>query len=765
MEHSGKKNTVIIIVGILIALVTFPINDWSFGAGIDPPLKWVFSHFYETGFNNAQYLTFPHGPLAFLMYPLSNTIVITTIFTLFLKITLFYLVLELQKEKSWKQWVQAIISVYLISVLAGFNQLLIAVILCSYFLYFNESKRFYKIFAFLLTAIALYVKSYVAILTGLFGVSFIIYELYQNRNWKQFIIDGATLFGLMYLIWLFIFESFSGFLDYLYGITQLAQDNSSAAAYYPENNWFYLIIFLITVITIPLITKTKKSFYFSILLIPAFFGAWKHGMAREDIFHVNGLFVFVVIVYLLYLSFEYSKRLRTIVFVGLGLYLFSLNTVNSINYTEAKYSWFGLDNFYSYAFNYSKTNNTLQKETTELLNTNRLPEDIRKEIGTATVDIYPWDYSIAAVNHLNWKPRPVLHSYASYTHWLDQKNANHFKSDAAPEYIIWERNKISTDLNEGIYNSIDNRYLLNDEPQTFIELLKNYESISKTDKFLILKKRKQKLNVYSNISPDQKVKFNKWIPVPGDSESHLRVKVDFTPATSQKMKSFFYKDEQYWILLKLKTGEIHKYRFVPKNAVDGLWIAPYLYDDYITSNQQVKEIQFISSGSVNNEITINWEVVSFKDKTHVLDFFQAKKTKKTANQILYRNKSLEKLPKELRARKHQYSKPFILSCDSLPEGETNLSVQFKINTLNVNPKNLKLVISVEGEQNIWKGIPISPQIINHGNESIITGHLTYDNIHNSDLIKVYVINDESSIYQMSRFEIIITNGHSLNLHN
>lgn len=749
----SKKNIVVIIVGILIALITFPVNDWSFDVGIDPPLKWVFSHFAEIGFRNAQHLNFPHGPLAFFMYPLSNTIVITTIFTLFLKITLFYFVLEMQKEKSWKQWVQAILTVYFISVLAGFNQLLIAVILCSYFLYFIEPKRFYKVFAFLLTAFALYVKSYVAILTGLFAVSFIIYELYQNRNWKQFIIDALTLFSLMYIIWLFIFESFTGFFNYLYGMTQLAQDNSSAAAYYPENNWLYLSLFLITVIAIPLIGRSKKSIFFSILLIPAFFGAWKHGMAREDIFHVNGLYVFVVIVYLLYLSFEYSKRLLTIIFVGIGLYFFSLNALNAVNYSEAKYSWFGLNNIYNYAFHFSELKTENQKVTNKKLEINKLPESIRAEIGNATVDIYPWDYSIAAINNLNWSPRPVLHSYASYTHWLDKKNADHFKSDSSPEYIIWECNKITNDVNDGTYNSIDNRYLLNDEPQTLIEILRKYESVSKTEKFLILKKLKNPYDTKVTTSTVEKTKMNQWIAVPETSTSLQRVKIEFTKGTSQKTKSLFYKDEQYWILYKLNTGEIHKYRFVPKNAVDGLWIAPYLFDKYITANQQVKEIQIVSSGLKNSDLNLKWEQISFDDKTFVINFFKAIKTNKTANQVLFHN---DEINSKLQIVKEKYSKSFTLSCDSLPEGEIDVSVQFKINPLITNPKDLKLVMSIDGEQNIWKGVAVSPQIINHENDNIIVGQLNYTNVQNNDEIKIYVINDGSSNYLIGNFEIIIT---------
>ena len=66
-----------IIICLLVIIGTFIENDWSFRNGIDSPLSWVFNFLYETGPTLGKHIVFPHGPLAFLMYPLPENIGLT----------------------------------------------------------------------------------------------------------------------------------------------------------------------------------------------------------------------------------------------------------------------------------------------------------------------------------------------------------------------------------------------------------------------------------------------------------------------------------------------------------------------------------------------------------------------------------------------------------------------------------------------------------------------------------------------------------------
>ena len=70
-----------------------------------------------------------------------------------------------------------------------------------------------------------------------------------------------------------------------------------------------------------------------------------------------------------------------------------------------------------------------------------LPEKIRTVIGRSSVDVMPWETSIAVLNGLNYQARPIPQSYSAYTPWLDQQNANFLNSTNAPNYIIFARAK------------------------------------------------------------------------------------------------------------------------------------------------------------------------------------------------------------------------------------------------------------------------------------------------------------------------------------
>jgi hypothetical protein len=44
------------------------------------------------------------------------------------------------------------------------------------------------------------------------------------------------------------------------------------------------------------------------------------------------------------------------------------------------------------------------------------PEDsLIEAVGEKTVDIFPWEISLAHAYNMNWKPRPVMQSYVAYT--------------------------------------------------------------------------------------------------------------------------------------------------------------------------------------------------------------------------------------------------------------------------------------------------------------------------------------------------------------
>lgn len=57
------------LLAIFAILIAFPKPDLDITIGIDSPLAWVFNYLFDNELIKGKNIIFPHGPLAFFMYP------------------------------------------------------------------------------------------------------------------------------------------------------------------------------------------------------------------------------------------------------------------------------------------------------------------------------------------------------------------------------------------------------------------------------------------------------------------------------------------------------------------------------------------------------------------------------------------------------------------------------------------------------------------------------------------------------------------------
>lgn len=768
----------VLLLGIAVIIGTFPENDWSFGVGIDQPLSWAFNHIYQEGFDIGKNIIFTHGPLAFLMYPQPNNVLLVTIVFSLLKILLVLTISFLFDTKNNFKWLLIFATAYLICILSDINHLIISNIILLFCNYFNTENLIYKITAFILTAFALYIKSYVAIVSLMICISFVLYYLISDRNnFKKAIFDIALLSVLTILIWCLMYGTFFGVSEYFIGMFHLAQDNSSAASTYPYNNWILLTAFLLITFSIPIINKNKKSFFYGTLTAMSLFAAWKHGMAREDSPHVLGFLSSTIITLLLFVVFNKNNLFKNLLLSIIAIFLLFFNIKNYINYDVYRSDIPSINNFIEFITDYSHLKEKSIIETKNKIRSNQLPLTVRDSIRQSTVDIYPWDYSIIAANCFNWQPRRVLQ--LPFNHWLDNKNAEHFNSENAPEFIIWQLDKGTQDLNGGSFNSIDNRYLLNDEPLTIIEFLRHYNKFYADNKFLVLKKRNTPILSKSHVLNTVKSHWGEWIDIPENHKSLLRAKLQFTRPLAQRLKSFLYKDEQFWVYLKLQNDVIHKYRIVPKNAVDGIWINPYILDSI--SHYEVKQISFKSSNQyiISEDITIRFENFEFNnDPEYVFNFFNIKDSKDsilltsinnfekhshphwdnlTGNDISQLSNSGKK---SYILKPNAYSTTFTFQMDSLPMKRLKIATDCWINASNYKYKNsVSLILSIDDKNGkiLWKGISIDEQLLGNKEWYPISNYIQYENIKLNSTLKIYLWNNSDQEILIDDFRVIVNN--------
>jgi hypothetical protein len=772
-----------VLLGIIIAISTFPSINLSYNIGIDAPMMWISSFFFDNQWEVVKNVIFPHGPLAFLVYPTGSNIELAIGAELFLKVLLTIQVVRLIEDTQSLKWLISFFTAYTIILLSNFIFLIIFSIALSYCNYFNTSKNRDKYIAFFLTGFAFYIKSYVGIISCMISGSFLLYYWIGTKKYKTFLIDALTLLSFIFVLWFGIHGTLSGFFRYCFGLFNLAQDNSSAAAYYPTNNWTYLVPFLGFTFAYPFIYRSPKSLFFAAITTLSLFAAWKHGMAREDVYHIRGTFSYALIVFLIFYIFNQKQHLSFLVFGGAVLALFHLNMHNAYAYQTRAYVLFdGLHNFTEYVQNLSAIKERSKKASLTNIKSNRLPESVVQQIGNSTVDVYPWDYTIIPANDFNFQPRPILQSYAAYTSWLDLQDAEHFESKLAPEYLIWDLNKITTGLDIGTMSSLDYRHLLNDEPQTIITLLKQYELWYNDANYLVYKRRTTPLNTTTNILQEDTSTWGKWIKTPSNSSVLLRAKLSFDKSFLQSLKSFFYKDEQFYIYMKFSDGTVQKYRIVPKNAVDGLWINPFVIDPANPYKQEsVVAIAFDASNKkiLADKLEVAWESINFPNVPNYPDLFFGKtkppypiwtKTIQTFEQPMDSSWSavpINTIVKEeafggknaLRVTAFSYSCSYEIALDSNlvnKKLQITSSCWAKGGNLEAS-KTMVLVctINYEKENLLWEGQKLHKHILDETTWNCINQTIHYQPKVEGEKLKVYFWNNSAESILIDDFQLTV----------
>lgn len=614
-----------VLLAVLASVLTFPVYAPVFSNGIDPPLSWVFNYLIDGNIALGKDIIFPHGPLAFIMYPLviGNNFQIALIIHLILRIILAFCIIQINEDNTIiKVFLKTIASVLLLSSL---DTLLVitGIVISGSYQYLKNKKTGWLLSALILTSFALFIKAFVGIVCVSIVVMLFLLLVFDgirnSREWR-FVWFIPVLPIIAVLIWVSLYGTLSGLVRYFYGMFQLAGDNSAAVAYYPENDWIVLgVAFALILSLFVLHFKNRKVLRFMILLAPALFAVWKYGMAREDYLHSGMLFLFVLtIAVFIMLSVERLKILSITLSLAI-VFLFYLNLKNSFYFEPPSLSFNGFSNLYYLATDYKSIIDTCEKGSERNIKRNRLDENLRKEIGESSTDIYPWDYSFIPANNFNWRPRPVLQSYACYTPWLDLENAKHFNSSKAPDFLVWELRKITHDIHNGTFEGIDGRYLFNDQPEAVLSILANYKIVNRQGGIfpvLVFKKRDNPLILNRKSLGEVKTGWNQWIDVPKTKEGLIRFKVLIERNLLGSVKSFLYKDESCYIYYYLTNGQIRMFRIVPKNAAQGLWVNPLPMNG--ESNFEEAEVSKImlrcsNPGLMKSELTGTWENIILTD--------------------------------------------------------------------------------------------------------------------------------------------------------
>lgn len=779
--------------------MSFPKLSPVLETGLDGPANFAFNYFFANGIQTGVDVIFTYGPLGFLKapLPLGNNLGYAILILSVMRLLFAFLLLYLGKLINPQKWMLHFFIVLILSQLVSFDLTLLGIIIIS-LLICKEKKQngIWFFVAMFFTILGVLIKASLGITSLLIIFSFLVLDYYDKRSFRSAIIFlfGSSL--LFLLIWILLYGNFYGILNYFYGTFQLIKGNSSAVALHPYNNWLIVILFILIFLLLPFFIKDKRIYFLYGLLLLSVFAFWKYSFSREENFHLKSLLDYLILFFAIVLIYSKNIKALHLALMGVCLMLYYMNMDFTEKYKiDDRVNFIGINNFISATAGYDEWIESCNNQTERNLLPKILENDILTYIDNKTIDIYPWDYSYIAANDLNWIPRPLIQCYAAYTSWLDRLNADHFASSKAPDFMLWELSKKNVGDEFG---DIDERYLLNDEPNTIYQLLNKYKIIRK-DRQLLLLERTEKNNLSEPvIISSEESMWNEWIKVPDVNDGILRVKFYCKGNLLRIFRNLIYKDAAFFIEYKLENEKIYKYRIVPENAKDGIWINPLLIkvsDEYI--EPLVTAIRF--SNSVNSlmkdDIHIDWELIKIDpdrsieiiladsnliNEKYLSAFSIFGKNSVSENLIIGFNdfediyegwsENKDKLSKVL-----SYSGDYSIKLDTANSFSPSYSIS--IGDLSFPPSstiNIKasvfayltkggegnIVITVENGSNIkyWNAVNLQElSIPNVWNKIGIDKNLPHD-LKPSDVIKIYVWNNGYNDFYVDDFEVKIENA-------
>jgi len=432
--------------------------------------------------------------------------------------------------------------------------------------------------AVLLSIMPMVKFSYVAI--AIFGMLVIIGVM---LFYKRFVSALASLltFGIATCgFWVLLGQK----LEYLglffkYGLEQ-ASGYSEAMAFGLENtkhmlqffpNLLFGIIFcaLCAVGLFWALRNNKLKAFALFVGVSLLFLTWKESFVRADghtlLFYNGAVFAIAYIVYVFgkekfEAKIAFPKKFQYLPNICLVVFLAAQMFVNGIYFCSYNQLLNDAKNVYKSAKEY-------QENIEELRTSYEWFEPLATNIENGdTVDVLPWDISLLYAYSLNYNPRLSVQSYSDYTEELDTGTANGFSSTNAPDKLIYD------------FTTIDGRYPIFDEPQTFRTILNNYSVIAGDKENALILNHTVDVTLQENVISSTTAKLGENIAVPKSDDGYIYMRIDEDITLLGKLANFIYKMPHDYITITTTDGTEHKFTFIRRVAVNGLYVTSYVED-------------------------------------------------------------------------------------------------------------------------------------------------------------------------------------------
>jgi hypothetical protein len=432
---------------------------------------------------------------------------------------------------------------------------------------------------------------YVRFFYGIIGVaafgSYFFIRLFSEKKPLRLVLFFIGLIASYVFFGLIVFYDKASLVSYLLVNKSLSFGNSVDMTQDVVNSksTFAVVALIVVFINVYLLFKRRSLLLtINVLLLLLF----KLGFSRTD--HYVDYFIIPVAALSLVMIFEKNSLGR----------LFFILTISSLYYLSVNQSYPSAPTKDSLlpAIDFSVG---YEDRMQNLYANFKLEEELTSKIGKSTVDVYPYNNEYAFANKLNYKHRPSFQNYMTLTPALDLMNKKFFESSDRPKFIIFTSGITCMSENCNVFDNLDQKYSLNEDPLTASSIFLNYHTVSvskgKNGVPLVLLEENDGYTVYSESPISEKImNFGEWYKVPRAAGGVTKLIPDFELTNYGRIKNLLFRGSILKVRYKFVSGDVREYRLNIINSKSGVWASPML-DSFDLSGDAVDSVMFLSQSS------------------------------------------------------------------------------------------------------------------------------------------------------------------------
>lgn len=581
LAESSRRRLGWIVVFVVLALGAFKL-PFPPSADLDPSWRVALGHFFlnDTRFGSEVVLTY--GPLGFIM---GNTYSGEQWWPLILGQAALGLIsavviVSLLRRLSWRTRVVSVVFFLLLGVSYedALHMLLIAIAGYELLRAVTGEGRIWTLFLTAVLALFSLVK-FTDLLMSAFVVAVVAgYAVSKRRGGFALQLLGA--FGGIYLlVWLGCGQSLADLPAYFHTSWEISQGYQDAMGIPTPPTPLALAIavnaLLVAYSLLHLgLNPDRRRAVANVLLLGAFvFLNWKHGFVRSD-GHMIGFFFCALLPLTSYPALlddpgRFARAHKAAFALGVMLSLWGIESAlwgvtrqalanfqrRVIGNIDQLTSWPAMRGAYADALRLKHAEHDLNK--------------VRKIVGDASVDVIGFEQGVAIFNRLNYRPRPLIQSYFTFTPHLAQRNAAYFLSDQAPEYVLV---KIQT---------IDERAPMMDDSIVMNIIVHRYAYAASEKGFQLWKRNPGAFDA-NTIQPvsqrTAEVRFGESYSLADLHGQPVWLKVDVELSLLGQIRRFLYKPSTVTLRLTDQNGAVRIYRLPLPIGRTGFLVSPFVED-------------------------------------------------------------------------------------------------------------------------------------------------------------------------------------------